>query len=416
MAADTSSPGSGTMETSGGDGAAALKELFVKKCSDMACPAPAAVLDDLSGPGPITSLKLNGNSKRLFNSRLTYMQVVALCEALYEDTSVVSLDLSYNNLNDMAAQALGRLIKVNSMLRHLNLCGNDITAAGAKALADALASDECKLQVLLLPGNPLEDEGVCLIGSALNTNRSLQALDLCNTRAGILGIITVCNALGSDPDADGGGAGAGHEGSGACCPLESLDLGRPILPGPQDTTVLAIGKMLATNGRLRHLALSKHGLSDSQLDTLATYGLLRNVGLASLDVHANKLSAFSGPTLERLLNDKRELTDLDLSFNPLGDGGALALARCLPYTPWLCRVDVRSCGIGDAGLAALAEALSLASHVTSLRVWGNAFGPAASRAFFDTLAAAGDARPTIDIKPYAVDGVAQVALADEAAE
>eukprot|EP00955_Chlamydomonas_euryale_P081453 363580-Chlamydomonas_euryale.AAC.2 len=97
-------------------------------------------------------------------------------------------------------------------------------------------------QVLLLPGNPLEDEGVCLIGSALNTNRSLQALDLCNTRAGILGIITVCNALGSDPDADGGGAGAGHEGSGACCPLESLDLGRPILPGPQDTTVLAIGK------------------------------------------------------------------------------------------------------------------------------------------------------------------------------
>lgn len=40
------------------------------------------------------------------------MQVVALCEALYEDTSITNLDLSYNNLNDMAAQALARLIKV----------------------------------------------------------------------------------------------------------------------------------------------------------------------------------------------------------------------------------------------------------------------------------------------------------------
>lgn len=40
-------------------------------------------------------------------------QVFALCEALCEDTSVVAIDLSYNNLGDTAAQALARLITVS---------------------------------------------------------------------------------------------------------------------------------------------------------------------------------------------------------------------------------------------------------------------------------------------------------------
>lgn len=40
------------------------------------------------------------------------LQVFALCEALAPDTLIVSLDLSTNFLNDMAAQAVAGLIKV----------------------------------------------------------------------------------------------------------------------------------------------------------------------------------------------------------------------------------------------------------------------------------------------------------------
>ncbi|KAG1671609.1 hypothetical protein FOA52_006840 [Chlamydomonas sp. UWO 241] len=279
----------------------------------------------------LTSLELNGNTKRLFNARLSYMQVVALCEVLYEDTSIVSIDLSYNNLNDMAAQALARLVKVNRTLKFLNLGGNDVTAVGAAHLAGALEAPGCTLQVLLLPGNPLGDEGVSALGGALPKNTSLVALDLCNTQTGIPGIIAVCTALG-----DGGSDGEGGSGNST---LESLDLGRPLLPGQQDTTSLAVARMLASNTTLRSLSLSKHGLTDGQLDTLVTYGLLRNSTIAALDLRANKLSPFA-----------------------------------------------------------------------SLLLWGNNFGPAASRTFLDTLAAIGDGALTIDIKPYAVDGVAQVAL------
>mmetsp|Transcript_5148 Transcript_5148/g.11205 ORF Transcript_5148/g.11205 Transcript_5148/m.11205 type:complete len:387 (-) Transcript_5148:369-1529(-) len=384
----------------------ALKDLFVKKCSDFACEPVQALLDDLSAAkgACLTSIQLNGNSKRLFNNRVGYMQVCALCEALYEDANVVSIDLSYNRLNDMAAQAVARLIKVNRTVRFINLAGNDITHVGATQLADALSmSSEGSaggpvLQVLMLSGNPLEDQGVVALGNMLRSNSSLAALDLCNTGAGIQGIISVCTALGE-----------------ANQTLSSLDLGSPTLKGPQDTTTLNIARMLASNTSLTELGLSKHGLTDDAFDTLVSYGLLRNRSVTSLDLRANRLSPFSGPTLERLLNDSHQLHSLNLASNRLGDQGALSLARSLPYTHWLQKLDMRSNNIGEQGLVALAEALSFATHLQEFLVWGNSFGPAASRAMLDTLSATAQQGQAlvVDIKPYEVDGRAQVALLNE---
>lgn len=44
-------------------------------------------------------------------------QVFALCEALYEETSVEALLLPFNFLNDMAVQAIARLIQVHACRR-----------------------------------------------------------------------------------------------------------------------------------------------------------------------------------------------------------------------------------------------------------------------------------------------------------
>lgn len=58
--------------------------------------------------------------------------------------------------------------------------------------------------------------------------------------------------------------------------------------------MLSLSQMLARNQSLQQLGLSKHGMVDSQLNTLVTYGLLRNTTLTSLDLKANRLSAFAG--------------------------------------------------------------------------------------------------------------------------
>ena len=49
---------------------------------------------------------------RTTHARRTVLQVFALCEALYEEPSVQQILLPFNNLDDMAAQALARLIQV----------------------------------------------------------------------------------------------------------------------------------------------------------------------------------------------------------------------------------------------------------------------------------------------------------------
>jgi len=325
------------------------------------------------------------------------MQVFALCEALAPDTNIVTLDLSTNFLNDMAAQAVAGLIKASHTLKFINLGSNEIGPIGAGHLASALTAPGCVLQALSLGSNPLEDAGVMSLAGALATATSLCALDISNVRVGVKGLVAVCSALG----AEGGGNTS----------VQVLDIGAPVIHMQQDTTVLSISRMLAANTTLTELGLSKHGLVDSQLETLVSYGLLRNSSLTSLDLRANRLSGFSGPQLERLVADRQRLASLNLAHNMLGDAGALGLARCLPYCHWLCALDLRHNNIGEQGLVALAEVLPLAGHLQSLLLWGNQMGTAACRALADALEQAGGSLVT-DIRAYEVDGRAQVALVD----
>jgi Ran GTPase-activating protein (RanGAP) involved in mRNA processing and transport len=330
------------------------------------------------------------------------MQTFALCETLYE-SNIVSLDLSFNFLNDMAAQAIARLIKFSKSLQLLDLSGNEITSMGAKHIAEALmSSPDSSLRSLKLRGNSsIGDDGAISLAQCLQSNTSLTSLDLYDCGLGIKGIISICHALSESQSSA----------------LTSLDLGRPLLSSPQDTTSLSIAQMLASdNCIITHLGLAKHNIVDSNFETLVKYGLLKNSaksqGLTSLDLSANKLGPFSGPMLELMLNDGgKHLSTLNLSHNNLGDGGALSIARCLPYASTLTNLDLRSNNIAESGLVSLAEALPLSSHLCSLLLWGNTFAPNASKAFLDSISAVGEGL-LVDIKPYQADDRAQVAHAE----
>jgi len=263
------------------------------------------------------------------------------------------------------------------------------------------------MQALSLNSNPLGEEGMLAIGEMLRANISLRALDVSNVDAAIKGLVGVCNALGAE------------EGEAGRCnnTLEALDIGAHNIHVPQDTVTLSLARMLACNSSLTELGLSKHRMVDSQLETLVSYGLLRNKSITSLDLRANRLSGFSGPQLERLLSEAPHLSCINLASNMLGDSGALALARTMPYCSWLHMLDIRGNNISEQGLVAVAEALSMSPHIQVLLIWGNVLGPASSRAFADTLAAiehsqdrAGQEKLVIDVHPFEVDGRAQLAF------
>jgi hypothetical protein len=124
---------------------------------------------------PLRVLRLNGNSKALFDSRISCTQLMSLCEALAEDTTVEYLDLSYNDatpaqrspdqgtasFGDEGAAIVAQLLKMNKTIKYLILEGNAIGSQGALALAQVLASERgggAGIQVLNLASNPITDK------------------------------------------------------------------------------------------------------------------------------------------------------------------------------------------------------------------------------------------------------------------
>lgn len=378
-----------------------FQQQYLQKCTDYVCEPIQPFLEDLDAAkgGKLEVLRLNGNSKRLFNSRIQLSQVFALVDSVLEDqtSAVWCIDLSYNNLSDEAAGALSRLVQYSPVLTELNLKGNDIGGAGAIQLADALKRPSSNLSKLILSGNPLGGIGMVALAEMLKLNKTLKELHLGSCEGDEKGIIALCTSL------------AEHNTS-----LEVLDIEKPTYRAPQDSTAQHLARMLSCNSSLRVLNMAKHSLVDSGFDTLVGYGLVRNSTLNVLDLRANKLSGFAGASLERMLSENRSVTYLDLSCNSLGNDGAVTLARCLPYCHQLLSLDVRSNNIGEVGLSALAEALGLGSTLQRFLAWGNHFGPGCSRTFHEVLSQPNLAGLKTDLKTYIVDGKANVALLDVA--
>ena len=60
-----------------------------------------------------------------------------MSEALEVNSTLQSLNLSWNSIGDEGAKALSEALKVNSTLQLLNLDGNNIGDEGAKTFSDA---------------------------------------------------------------------------------------------------------------------------------------------------------------------------------------------------------------------------------------------------------------------------------------
>jgi len=380
-----------------------LKEKYVAKSKDFLCDLIGPVIAQMNDAGdsgnPLLSLDLRGNSKDLFNSRIQFMQLFALTEALADDVNIEAIDLSYNFIDDNGAGSLASFLQCNKSLKYLNLAQNNIGPEGATKLAEALQREGGGgggLQVLNLNGNPIKEDGVLAISEALRQNNTLKVLELGSTDMEEKGLIGIATSLWDNRS------------------LEVINLENPLIYNRcQNDTAMQLGRMLGNNTCLREILLGKHGLVDTQLQTLVDYGLGRNAMLpvSSLDLRCNKLSPFAGPTLKQLISFTSTLQLLNLANNRLADDGLAALAEALPKNHSIVHIDVRSNGSGEVGLCAIAHAMQLKPNLGTVLVWGNHFGPAACVAFLETLerAEAEQRQVITDIEPYIVDGITQVA-------
>jgi len=98
------------------------------------------------------------------------------------NTSVVSIDLSFNAIEDHGVKELMSSLKANYTLQHLNLRRNNITSAGAVSVHEYLTSDSPSLTSIVVANNPMKD-GICSIIKAVKNNKVLKEIDLTQTNS-----------------------------------------------------------------------------------------------------------------------------------------------------------------------------------------------------------------------------------------
>ena len=115
-------------------------------------------------------------------------------DALKKNTSLTSLDLGGNNIGAAGAKYIFYALKENTSLTTLYLRDNNIGAAGAKYIADAL-KENTSLTTLYLSSNNIGDAGAKYIADALKENTSLTTLDLFGNNIGDAGAKDIAEAL-----------------------------------------------------------------------------------------------------------------------------------------------------------------------------------------------------------------------------
>ena len=301
---------------------------------------------------------LNLNSNGIGDSGATF-----LSQALATNSSLTSLDLSWNSIDDSGATSLSRALTVNSSLTSLGLSNDSIGPSGATSLSQALATNS-SLTSLDLCGNRIGASGATSLSQALAGNTSLTSLNLIHNDIGASGATSLFQALATNSS------------------LTSLNL-RLNRICPSGATSLFQG--LATNSSLTSLNLSVNLLSGFGATSLSQ-ALATNSSLTSLDLHGNRIGASGATSLFLALAGNSSLTSLDLCGNEINASGATSLFQALATNSSLTSLNLRWNSIGTSGAASLSRALAVNSSLTTLDLCGNKIGASGATSLSQALA------------------------------
>ena len=99
------------------------------------------------------------------------------------DRTLTSLNINYNNIGAIGAEALANALKGNTTLETLDISFNEITEDGVRALAKALETNTT-LTNLNIAGNNIGNIGATALANALEGNTTLTTLDISDNNIG----------------------------------------------------------------------------------------------------------------------------------------------------------------------------------------------------------------------------------------
>ncbi|XP_056289692.1 leucine-rich repeat-containing protein 34 isoform X4 [Pseudoliparis swirei] len=416
-----------------------MSELYVAFCAEHVMDINPRVLQALEKTAATDSvtIKLPGSHNLRDAERLSDGDALALSKCLRGNKTVTALDVRYNNITDAGVAHLADLLQEDdSSLLSLDLMFNDIQSDGAELLAKGLKCNSTLLS-LRLSNNKIESRGAMHLARMLQVNSTLRELELADCHLDTQSVIALAVVLRANQT------------------LRSVDISRPLLfslqvgtqraaastfrnsrwCSPQEEWAVHVSEMLVVNVGLVELHLGKVGLSDAGVERLSG-GLRLNGGLRYLDLRCNRVTRDGVRHLADLLQHHPSLEVVDLSSNRIEDEGAVFLSEAVAGRSSVLReLSVRSNTIRTEGLLSLARAMAASTTLDHLYIWGNHLeepvcqvtcptGPAPSpvrhvfnppapppQAFGELMASGRLPAEQTDVSPYEVDGRALLAEA-----
>ncbi|XP_078251071.1 NACHT, LRR and PYD domains-containing protein 3-like isoform X2 [Rhinoraja longicauda] len=373
-------------------------EVFLRFVAGLSSPRSARVLEEFLGPFPHQTTcrvidwvkeevkRQAGNTWSVAGKRSLLNTLHYLFEsqnpALAQQTlgSVETLSFSGQRLTPIDCAVLSHVIRHCDTIKHLNLWDCGIQCEGLQRLGPVLH----KCQHLGMAFNDLGDSGVKLVSAALrNTDCKIQRMWLNNVGLTDSGAEDLVSALSTNPS------------------LTELHLSGNKLG---DSGVKLVSAALGSpDCKIQTLGLNNVGLTDSGAEDLVS-ALSTNPSLTELELSFNKLGNFGvklvsavlgnpdckiqrlwldsvglthsgAEDLVSALSTNTSLTELHLSGNNLGHSGmklvsaALRNPDCKIQRLWLNNV-----GLTDSGAEDLVSALSTNPSLTELNLSDNTLG------------------------------------------
>jgi hypothetical protein len=233
-----------------------------------------------------------------------------LAPALYQNTSIKVLDISWNSLNDMDSAVLLRgILRSNKTITKLYLCGNPFgrTTGAVECIADGLGSNSTLLMIDLSSCDSGDGGVSTLARNTGSRNTTLQKLTLCNNSITATGVGVLLETMEQNSN---------H--------IMDLDLRYNRLIGTE--TAILLARSLGNNAlrNITRLSLSQCGIGDDGFIALMS-ALEQNTSLLQLDL-CHDIYGFSERAflaLAESLPEIKVLQRMELTWSP-------ALASVMP--------------------------------------------------------------------------------------
>lgn len=343
--------------------------------------APPWLVDVLS--------KMESNSiKEVHLSRKSMgdMFARAIVQLLQKNTSVVSMDLSWNGLTAETAKSFSVSLAKNSTLRSLNLSSNSIDVDGAKALAEGLKQNR-GLTTLKMSWNQLLDDGARYLALALTPYSATPAGSSSNTsgtssessigaRRATVSTATSSSSSSHNTMYASSSLGSFQTSSGPSnvpyfsnASLTSLELACNSI---RDDGAKALFAAVRTNPTLLDLNLEWNEISDDSLRHSLTPLIQSNCVRSILLVSNDQLGSDTAKSIASSMHGNTSLQALSLS-GKFGDSGCKSIASALTRHH-LAELRLNKCKMGDTGVQYLCTALMTNKYLQSLNLSSNKIG------------------------------------------